>query len=199
MRDFGCSSMNCRARTGPVTTPLMTTCDTEIAPSILPFSLNTKVLGDSDSVTLPRTLPSTRKPPEKWMSPSILVSAPTKVSMRVDAFFRFLENICSLQLRVLIRQIQLLNNGRLTLSFLGQTQLYHWSTYIRRYNKASINPLIILEIYLDRLSCRDPVSQWNRHLFTILQELEPQIQITLDGAIMPPRLDQQDLIFILLR
>src|SRR5256885_2115438 len=62
---------------------LITTCDTWTSPSILACSLRTSVAGWLSTVaTLPCTAPSIRRPPEKVTSPSTVVPAPIKLSIR---------------------------------------------------------------------------------------------------------------------
>ena len=68
---------------GPLTVPLITTCETRISPSTRACSLTTSVPGSPlAAITLPRTWPSMRKPPVNVTSPWTTVPAPIRLSMR---------------------------------------------------------------------------------------------------------------------
>src|SRR4051794_10827530 len=158
--------------------PLTTMCAAWTSPSIRASADTASVPGWSASaLTLPRTMPSTLKPPLKITLPSIRVVVPIRLSIRFCGLFDLLNISCSLR-----PNGHRVSCARLARASLVDAHLHTLHLRLRAHPERSFDPTVVLESKAE--GSRIPLLREAHHSIAALfrqvdDQLEPSIELAL--------------------
>src|SRR6185503_3876025 len=188
-REPAWSSSVSRASTGPLIVPFTTTWAAWTSPSTRACSEITSVPGWSGSAaTLPRTAPSTRRPPLKKTLPSMRVVAPIRLSIRFCGLLSLRNMLASLS-----AQRRVLRHFRFHRAGLENAYLHAHHPGLGAHPERAVDPLEVLECQAEGRRIRLCLRRYLDHstaaaLRQIDHQLEPALELL---AAARPRCEQQ--------